>query len=54
MNVTVTDPTAGSYMTVWPKGEVQPTASNLNWSAGQTIPNAVTVKAIASTTACGV
>ena len=44
LNVTVTDPTAGSYMTVWPKGETQPTASNLNWSAGQTIPNAVTVK----------
>ena len=44
LNVTVTDATAGSYMTVWPKGETRPTASNLNWSAGQTIANAVTVK----------
>lgn len=44
LNVTVTDTTAPSYLTVWPKGEARPTASNLNWSPGQTIPNAVTVK----------
>jgi len=44
LNVTVTGTTAGSFLTLWPKGATKPTASNLNWSAGQTIPNAVTVK----------
>ncbi|MFN8040872.1 MAG: fibronectin type III domain-containing protein, partial [Acidimicrobiales bacterium] len=44
LNVTVTGTTAASFLTLWPKGDSQPTASNLNWSAGQTIPNAVTVK----------
>ncbi|MEZ5141903.1 MAG: hypothetical protein R2726_05205 [Acidimicrobiales bacterium] len=43
LNVTVTGTTAAS-LTLWPKGATQPTASNLNWVAGQTIPNAVTVK----------
>jgi hypothetical protein len=43
LNVTVTGTTSASFLTLWPKGAVQPTASNLNWSAGQTIPNAVTV-----------
>jgi streptogramin lyase len=45
LNVTVTGTTAPSFLTIWPKGQPQPTASNLNWVAGQTIPNAVTVKA---------
>jgi hypothetical protein len=44
LNVTVTGTTAPSFLTLWPNGAAQPTASNLNWSAGQTIPNAVTVK----------
>jgi len=44
VNVTVTDATAGGYMTVWPAGQPQPTASSLNWAAGQTLANAVTVK----------
>ncbi|MFN8040050.1 MAG: fibronectin type III domain-containing protein [Acidimicrobiales bacterium] len=44
LNVTVTGTTAASFLTVWPNGTAQPTSSNLNWSAGQTIPNAVTVK----------
>ena len=43
LNVTVTNPTADSYLTVWPKGRPQPNASNLNFSAGQTIPNMVLV-----------
>ncbi len=43
-NVTVTGGDAGSYLTLWPTGASRPTASNLNWVAGQTIPNAVTVK----------
>jgi hypothetical protein len=44
LNVTVTRTTAPSYMTVYPSDATRPTASNLNWSAGQTIPNRVTVK----------
>ena len=44
LNVTVTDTTASGYLTVSPTGTARPTASNLNWSAGSTIPNAVTVK----------
>jgi hypothetical protein len=43
MNVTVTEPTAGSYLTVWPSGENRPLVSNLNYVAGQTVPNLVTV-----------
>ena len=44
MNVTATGSTAGSFITVWPAGTTQPNASNLNFAAGQTIPNLVTVK----------
>jgi hypothetical protein len=43
LNVTATDTTASSYVTVWPDGETQPTASNLNFTAGETIPNLVIV-----------
>jgi hypothetical protein len=43
-NTTVTDTTASSYLSMWPTGVVQPTASNLNWDPALTIPNAVTVK----------
>ncbi|HEX2117730.1 MAG TPA: hypothetical protein VHF91_00980, partial [Acidimicrobiales bacterium] len=44
LNVTVTEPTAVSYLTAWPAGETRPLASNLNYAAGQTVPNLVTVK----------
>ncbi|MFF2041724.1 right-handed parallel beta-helix repeat-containing protein [Kitasatospora sp. NPDC058170] len=43
MNVTVTDPQQEGHLTVYPHGASAPTSSNLNWSAGQTIPNLVTV-----------
>jgi hypothetical protein len=43
LNVTVTDTTASSYLTVWPAGVPRPVASNLNWVAGQTVPNLVEV-----------
>jgi hypothetical protein len=42
-NVTVTETTADSYLTVWPDGASQPVASDLNWSANLTIPNLVVV-----------
>jgi hypothetical protein len=44
MNVTVDKPTGSSFLTVYPAGSPQPTASNLNWVANTTIPNLVTVK----------
>ena len=40
MNVTVTQPDGGGYVTVFPCG-VQPTASSLNYVPGQTVANAV-------------
>jgi hypothetical protein len=43
LNVTVTDATAASYVTVWPTDQPQPWASNLNVSPGATVPNLVVV-----------
>jgi hypothetical protein len=42
-NVTVTNTTAASDLTVYPEGETQPNVSNLNWGPGQTLPNRVVV-----------
>lgn len=44
VNVTVAEPSAESYVTVWPTGEAQPEASSLNMSAGETRPNLVVAK----------
>jgi hypothetical protein len=44
LNVTVTGPTAAGYLTVFPSGAPQPVASNVNFVAGQTVPNRVIVK----------
>ncbi|MBI4901849.1 MAG: hypothetical protein HY829_15430, partial [Actinobacteria bacterium] len=44
LNVTVTETTTNGYLTVSPTGTPRPVVSNLNWTAGTTIPNAVTVK----------
>ena len=44
LNVTVTEATATSFLTAWPAGMARPLASNLNFVAGQTVPNLVTVK----------
>ena len=41
LNVTVTGPTAGSFLTVWPSGEPRPFASSVNMIPGQTVPNLV-------------
>jgi outer membrane protein assembly factor BamB len=43
LNVTATNTTAASFLTVWPTGGSRPLASNLNWEAGQTVPNRVIV-----------
>jgi Fibronectin type III domain len=44
LNVTITNPTAAGYLTVWPDGTPQPVVSNLNFKAGQTVANRVAVK----------
>lgn len=38
-NLTVTQPAAGGYLTVYPTGTTRPTASNVNFSAGETTSN---------------
>ena len=43
LNVTVTQPSATSFVTVWPAGGSVPATSNLNMTAGQTVPNLVVV-----------
>ena len=44
MNVTATEGTAPTYLTVYPTGEPQPLASNLNVLPGENIPNLVVNK----------
>jgi hypothetical protein len=41
LNVTAVQPSARGWITVFACGESQPTASNLNYNAGQTAANAV-------------
>lgn len=41
LNVTATNATQGTYVTVWPSGEPQPNTSNLNVQPGVDTPNAV-------------
>ncbi|MFF7182869.1 hypothetical protein [Streptomyces sp. NPDC008121] len=43
MNVTATNPTASGFVSVYPYGTQRTSASNLNFTAGQTIPNLVVV-----------
>jgi hypothetical protein len=44
LNVTVTQPTTSSFLTVYPSDAPRPLTSNLNFVAGDTRPNAVTVR----------
>jgi hypothetical protein len=44
LNVTVTSPTSGGYLTAWPDGSSQPLASDLDFAKGQTRANLVVVK----------
>ncbi|WP_328926721.1 hypothetical protein OG429_20390 [Streptomyces sp. NBC_00190] len=43
LNVTVTNTTSGGHITAYAKGADRPTSSNVNFSAGQTVPNLVIV-----------
>ena len=44
VNVTVAGASTGGFLTVYPSGVDQPTASNVNFTGGQTIANLATVK----------
>ena len=44
INVTATNTTAQSYLTIYPTGQTRPGTSNLNWTAGKTVPNLVEIK----------
>ncbi len=52
LNITVDQPQGGGFVTVFPCGQDVPTASNLNFSRGQTIANLVNVKLAANGTVC--
>jgi hypothetical protein len=43
LNVTVTNTTGPGWLVAWPTGATMPLASNLDWTAGTTIPNRVFV-----------
>jgi len=43
LNVTAVDQSTAGFFTVYPTGGAAPTASNLNWLPGETIPNLVVV-----------
>ncbi|WP_404958248.1 PKD domain-containing protein [Streptomyces sp. 147326] len=43
LNLTVTNTTAGGHVTAFPEGTDRPTTSNVNFEAGQTVPNLVIV-----------
>jgi serine protease len=43
LNVTATNTTATSYLTIYPAGGSRPIVSNLNWTQGETVPNLVIV-----------
>jgi hypothetical protein len=44
LNTTVTGPTASSFLTLYPSNASRPNSSNLNFAAGETRPNAATVR----------
>jgi hypothetical protein len=52
LNVTVVGPLGNGFVTVFPCGEVQPKASNLNFTPGSVIPNAVVAKVGAAGQVC--
>ncbi|MGA1051540.1 MAG: hypothetical protein ACO3WU_04515, partial [Ilumatobacteraceae bacterium] len=43
LNIAAVDPQASGFLTVWPCGEPRPNSSALNFQAGVTIANAITV-----------
>ena len=43
-NITVDQPTAGGFLTAYPKSLVTPNSSNVNFAPGQTVANLALVK----------
>jgi hypothetical protein len=43
LNLTATNTTAAGFLTAWPSGTPRQTTSNLNFNAGQNVPNLVVV-----------
>ncbi|MYT21450.1 hypothetical protein GTW69_14315, partial [Streptomyces sp. SID7760] len=43
LNVTATNTTSGGHVTAYPEGSERPATSNVNFTAGQTVPNLVIV-----------
>ena len=43
LTITAAQPTTAGYITVWPSGTARQSTSNLNFLAGQNIPNLVVV-----------
>ena len=52
LNVTAVSPSGDGYLTVFPCGEAQPNTSNVNYVAGQVVPNAVIAKVGAGGSVC--
>ena len=52
LNVTVVQPSAEGYVTVFPCGQAQPNASNLNFKAGDVVANAVMAKVGSAGSVC--
>ena len=52
LNVTVTEPTAPGFITVYPCGQTRPLASNVNFAAGATVANTVIAKLSSDGTVC--
>lgn len=52
LNTTIVNPSGTGYLTVWPCGGNFPNASNLNYNAGQVIPNLVDAKIGAGGSVC--
>jgi Spherulation-specific family 4 len=52
LNLTAVDPSGAGFVTVYPCGVDKPIVSNVNYAAGQTIANLVTVSMAADGTAC--
>ncbi len=46
LNVTVAEPSASGYLTVYPDGQARPTVSNLNFTTGRAIANLVAVPVV--------
>ena len=44
LNVTAVDAEAAGFLTVFPCGSARPNASNINYVAGDVVPNAVLTK----------